>query len=177
MARKIKPPQHRADAPGIFIPRGDSSFDQDRYDREIAQLEAEGGSRKDHPIERYYSGATRYDLSAQELLFGQTTTAGSYFRAEDNPEKWILRRLDWDQWHRAMGLIEQGAFGQAQLLAARFGVKGVENSSIRLEGAEAGCLTHADMQRIFDTDATLPTALGFACWKYSRPLDESEKKV
>lgn len=176
MARK-RPPQHRADAPGVFIPRSDSSFDQDRYDRELAQLEAEGGSRKDHPIERYYSGSTRYDLAAQELLFGQVTTAGSYFRPEENPEKWILRRLDWDQWHRVMGLIEQGAFGQAQLLAARFGIKGVENSPIKLEGAEAGLLTHQDMQRIHDADATLATALGFAAWKFSRPLDDVEKKV
>lgn len=176
MARKL-PPQHRADVPGIFIPRSDSSFDRDRYDREVAQLEAEGGSRKDHPVDRYYSGATRYDLQASEVLFGQPTTAGTYFRPELNPERWTLRRLDWDQWHRVMGLIEAGQFGQAQLLAARFGIKSVENSPLKLEGAEAGCLTHQDMQKIHDADAALATALGFACWKYSRPLDDGEKKV
>lgn len=175
MARR-RPPQHRADTPGTFIPRNDSSFDKDRFDKEIAKLDAEGGDKGSHPIERYYSGETRYDLQATEVLFGEGVCAGDYFKKED-PERFTLRRLDWSQWHAVMALIEGGQFGQAQLLAARYGVSGVENSTIKLSGAQAGLLSHEDMQRLFDADPALPSSLGFAVWRYSRPLSDAEKKV
>lgn len=166
MARK-RPPQHRADVPGVFIPRSDSSFDRDRYDREIELMKAEGKDIGQHPVEQYYSGVTRYDLQAG---------AQEYF-TRDEPERCILRRLDWDQWHRVMGALEAGANVQAQLLACRYGVAAVENSTLRLAGAAAGMLTHEDMQQLFDADSALPSALGFAVWRYSRPLTESEKKA
>lgn len=140
-------------------------------------MEAEGQDKAHHPIERYYAGETRYDLQAADLLFGEPVTAGSYFDSSKDPERFTLRRLDWAQWHSVMGLIEQGAFGQAQLLAARYGIAGVENSTIKLTGAGAGMLTHEDMQRLFDADPALPSALGFAVWKYSRPLTDQEKKA
>ena len=175
MARK-RPPQHRADIEGTFILKTDSSFDRDRDDKELAKMEAEGVDIASHPIERYYAGATRYDLQATDLLFGEPVCAGDYFKMDD-PERFILRRLDWDQWHRVMGLIEQGAFTQAQLLATRFGVSEVQNSPLKLSGAAQGMLTHEDMQRLFEADSALPSALGFAVWRYSRPLTDSEKKA
>ena len=176
MARKL-PPQHRSDTPGIYIPRGDSSFDKDRFDREVAQLEAAGEPKSSHPIERYYSGTTRYDLQATEILFGQQVKASDYFRSSDEPERWTLRRLSWDQWHRVMALVEGGNLSDAQLLACRYGISEVQNSPIKLEGCLAGMLTHADMQRIHDADAGLALLLGFAVWMYSRPLSDQEKKA
>lgn len=138
---------------------------------------AEGLDKAQHPIERYYAGETRYDLQAAEILFGDAVTAGSYFDSSKEPERFTIRRLDWAQWHAVMGLIEQAQFGQAQLLAARYGIASVENSPIKLSGAQAGMLTHEDMQRLFDADPALPSALGFAVWKYSRPLTDQEKKA
>ncbi|WP_434424616.1 hypothetical protein [Nannocystis pusilla] len=176
MARKL-PPQHRADVPGIYIPRSDSSFDRDRFDRELKQLEEAGEAKSSHPIERYYAGHTRYDLQATDLILGQAVKVADYFRAGDEPEKWILRRLTWDQWHRVMALIEQGQLSEAQLLACRLGIADVQNSPIKLEGTQAGLLTHADMQRIHDADAQLALLLGFAVWMYSKPLTDQEKKV
>lgn len=175
MARK-RPPQHRADIEGIFIPRSDESFDKDRHERELAKLKDEGLDIHQHPIERYYAGKTRYDLDAPDTLFGQTVCARDYFDSSKNPEKWTLRRLDWAQWHKVASLIAADDFDQGQLLAARYGVKSIENSPITLKGAEAGCLTHEDMQKIHDAEIGLLAGLGFAVWKYSEPLRESEKK-
>lgn len=175
MARK-RPPQHRADVPGVFIPKSDSSFDRDRYDREILKMKEEGHDLHLHPIERYFSGETRYDLQATEVLFGESCCASDYFK-KDEPEKFVLRRLDWAQWHAVMALIEQEQFGQAQLLACRYGVAEVQGSPIKLQGAQAGMLSHEDMQRLFDADPTLPSSLGFAVWRYSRPLTDAEKKA
>lgn len=176
MARK-RPPQHRADAPGVLILRTDSSFDADRYDREIQRMRDEGLDLAQHPIERYYAGETRYDLQASDLLFGAPVCAGDYFRAAEGPERWLLRRLDWEQWHRVFALMQAGQIDQAQLLAARYGVAGVEGSPLRLAGTETGMLTHDDMQRIFEADQILPTVLGFAAWRYSRQLTDAEKKA
>lgn len=176
MARSL-PPQHRADIPGVWIARNDSSLDHDRLDRELAEMERQGLDPQAHPINRYYAGATRYDLQAADQLFGQAVTAGAYFDPAKNPERFVLRRLDWDQWYRVYGLIEAGQTAQAQLLAARYGVAEVQNSPIKLTGAAAGLLTHDDMQRLFEADSVLPSVLGFACWKYSRPLTDAEKKA
>lgn len=168
-------PQHRADVPGVWIARSDTAFDQDRFEREVARMQEAGLDPAEHPINRYYAGKTRYDLAALDTLFGEQVSAGAYYKAD--AERFILRRLDWDQWHRVMGLVDQGALVQAQLLAARYGVAAVENSPLRLAGAVAGLLTHDDMQRLFDADAVLPSVLGDACWRYSRPLTDAEKKV
>lgn len=177
MAR-LKPPQHRADIPGHYIPRSDSSFDRDRYDREINSMKEGELDVNQHPIERYYSGETRYDLQAVESFMGGTCCAGDYFKiGNEPPERFFLRRLDWAQWHSVLHLVEAGNFSQAQLLACRYGVAGVENSTIKLPSAASGMLSHEDMQRLFDADPTLPSSLGFAAWRYSRPLMESEKKA
>lgn len=175
MARK-RPPQHRADTPGIFIPRNDSSFDRDRHDKEIARMKEEGLDIHQHPLERYYRGKTRYDLDASDLLFGVETSPRTYFNLE-SPEMWSLRRLDWAQYHKVMSLISSGDIDQGQLLAARFGVSGVENSTLKLKGAEAGLLSNEDMQAIFDADVGLLSSLGYAVWMYSQPLSSAEKKV
>lgn len=176
MARKL-PPQHRADVPGIYIPRSDSSFDRDRYDRELKQLEEAKEPKSSHPVERYYAGLTRYDLQAVDMFLGQAVKVADYFKAGEEPEKWTLRRLTWDQWHRVMALVEAGNLSEAQLLACRLGIADVQGSPIKLEGPPAGLLTHADMQRIHDADAQLPLLLGFAVWMYSKPLTDQEKKV
>jgi hypothetical protein len=176
MARN-RPPQHRADTPGIWIARTDSSFDRDRFDRELLELAAQDLDPATHPVSRYYAGDTRFDLQAADRLFDQAVTAGAYFDASKEPERFILRRLDWEQWHRVMSLVEQGAFTAGQLLAARYGVAEVQNSPLKLTGATAGLLTHEDMQRLFEADPALPSALGLACWRYSRALTDPEKKA
>ena len=176
MARN-RPPQHRADTPGVFIPRSDSSFDRDRVDRELLAMAEQDIATAAHPINRYYAGETRYDLQATDELLGQAVAAAAYFDPGKEPERFILRRLDWEQWHRVLGLLEQGQLGQGQLLAARYGVAEVQNSHIKLAGAAAGMLTHEDMQGLCDADPGLPIALGFACWRYSRPLTDAEKKA
>lgn len=175
MARKI-PPQHRADTPGVFIARNDSSFDADRVARELLLMGEQGIDAALHPVERYYAGATRYDLQAPDMVLGQVVRAADYFR-RDTPEEFVLRRLDWEQWHRVLGLIEGGQFAAAQLLAARLGVAEVRGSPLKLQGAAAGLLTHEDMQRLFEADSSLPSTLGFAVWRHSRPLTDAEKKA
>jgi len=73
--------------------------------------------------------------------------------------------------------MQSADFDQGQLVACRFGVAGVENSSLKLKGMEAGCLTHEDMQALHDADPGLLTALGYAVWMYSKPLTDQEKKA
>lgn len=176
MARK-RPPQHRADTPGIFIPKTDSSFDRDRYDRELAKMKLEGLDINLHPIERYYGGKTRYDLDAVDELFGQPVCARNYFDGSKDPERWTLRRLDWAQWNSCYALIHDKQFIAGQLLACRVGVAGVENSPLKLSGAASGMLSHEDMQGLHEADSGLITSLGWAVWQYSRELSESEKKA
>ena len=171
-----RPPQHRADAPGVFIPRTDESFDRDRYDAEIRKMREAKLPIADHPIERYYSGRTRYDLDASDLLFGQEVTARGYFSREA-PEMFVLRRLGRAEFHRVMHLAEAGQVVEGQLLACRYGVAAVENSTVRLQGAESGLLTHEDMQSLFEAEQTLCSALGFAVFRFGQQLTPAEKKA
>lgn len=171
MARKPRPPQHRADAPGVFIPAEDLSFSRERYEREIERMKEEGLDPDDHPVRRYYRYLTRLDLQADDTLFGQPTRAGDYFGPD--AERWTIRRLSWDQWYEVTSLSPKNA----ALRACRYGIRGVSGLQIQLEGAEAGVLTHADMQRIYELDQALPLVLGDAVIGYSMPLSSAEKKV
>lgn len=176
MARK-RPPQHRADTPGIYIPKSDSSFDVDRFEKEIARMKTDGLDINTHPIEVYYSGRTRYDLDATEVLFGGSVCARDYFDGSKEPERWTLRRLSWDQWHKVAALVTGGNFDEGMLVAARFGITGVENSPLKPKGAEVGLLTYEDCQAIFDADQSLLSSLGYAVWRYSQELTGAEKKA
>ncbi|MCY1055438.1 hypothetical protein [Nannocystis sp. SCPEA4] len=181
MARKL-PPQHRADVAGIYIPANDTSIDKDRFYSELERMKAEGLDPEEHPIRRYYRGLTRFDLQAQDMLFGQPVKAGDYFGPD--AERWVLRRLSWDQWYEVTGLwkisdgtVDPASARQAQLRACRYGIAGVEGTNLKLDGAQAGSLTHGDMQRIFDLDRGLPPILGDAIIAYSLPLSDQEKKA
>lgn len=169
-----RPPQHRVDAPGYFIPATDLSFDKERYEKEIQKMKEEGEDIESHPIRIYYSGKSRWDLEASGNVLGKVVKASEYFGSDC--ERWKLRRLSWDEWYEVTGMI--GDDGQkATLKACRYGVVSVENAGFEIKQDITGMLPPKDMQKIFELDPGLPLSLGNAVVQYSMPLTDSEKKA
>lgn len=153
----LRPPRHRADAPGQFISNHDSAWDFERIEADASLRDTNG------PWFRYYSGATRYDLQASDVR--------QFIREGERPTVFILRRLTLAEYARVTGIDDR----ERLLRAAELGVVGVEN------GGDAGFIADKwrgaeDVQRAFEIDAELPFNLGAAVLNYSRPIDEAEGK-
>jgi len=172
MARR--PPQHAADARGIYIPPDDDAWDHERIQSEIEKLTS---NSDDHPFRRYYSGETRYDLDAPIKVGGVDARITDYIDDAKKPERWELRRLSPRDY---TGLINRwgDASGEGRALAQYdacvIGIGGCENGPT-LRGAKIGRLTDSDMEYIVGTD--LVGQLGTAVIHFSMPLRSDEGKA
>lgn len=146
----LKPPQHRADAPGRFIARQDAAWDMDGI-----------APSADHPLMRYFAGDTRFDLQAVR----------GFLRSDVQPTVFMLRRLTLAEYAAVQDIP---GLHQRFARAAAIGVTGVEN------GAELGFLADRwrpdDVERAFNIDDQLPFEIGMAVVNYSRPISEAEGK-
>jgi hypothetical protein len=173
------PPIHRVDHTPCLILAEDSAWDEERIRREQDEIEAarkdpvkaascEWPTIEDHPIYRYNSGASRFDLRTVE----------QYLKPDSDPVRITLRRLDDDgPWQQVLHLQEQDRHVAARRFAMRHGL--VEIS---------GCATPAQ----FDPDEPLDktaiarvrgivgdrglTTIGAAVINVSREIFDAEKK-
>lgn len=176
---KQLPPQHRADAPIVFVHHDDSAWDMERVRAEQAEIRDTNGDPTQHPVARYLGGYTRYDLDAPGQVLGRPTTAREYIDENKQPTRWTLRRLSWREWYEVQPLFERAAIAKerpraAYATACQMGVVKVEaGPTLEFVG---GRLTNSDMQRLYEIDQELPYDLGAAVYAASLPLSESEGK-
>lgn len=178
-----RPPQHRVDAPIVYIHPSDSAWQTDRVAAEQAAMKARGEEPKMHPVARYQGGWTRYDLDAQFTLEGKVVTARDYLDEAQQPTMWRLHRLNVAQWYEIHPLWEKAASNGEQpyaafVRAAMIGVEKVENGpTLELPG---GRLSPTDMQTLHEigqaSGVDLVFDLGKAVYTASMPLSESEGK-
>jgi hypothetical protein len=177
----LRPPQHRIDAPIVFVHRSDSAWDRDRIEREKADMRKADLDPRDHPVDRYLGGFTRYHLDAQATVGGEVVTVRSYLDDTKQPTFWRLRRLtvhEWyevhPQWERAVRAKESPT--KAYVMAATLGVVKVENGPTL--DLTAGRLTAGDLEKLREIgeaiDDDLIVAIGEAVYQASMPLREDE---
>lgn len=158
----LKPPQHAADADAVVVLREDDAWDFDRIADEKKQLEDPSA----HPVERYWSGETRYDID--------TGGVRGYLKDASKPWLFTLRRLD-SKRMRSLGSMmttdQQGAFREM----CRYALKSTENVPHTFKGAANGRLTEDDLQWLYDA-GDLDVSIGVAAWWHSQPLTDAEKK-
>ena len=185
MALKQRPPQHRVDASIIWVHPRDEAWDTERIRREKDELEAQKKDESDHPIARYLSGETRFDLDARMTFGDKVVTAREYLRPEEAPTLWYLNRLSAKDAYEAEAQFNTEVFGQGNPIPIRTylwcclrGVKKVENGP-DLEGAggKGKLLRDSDLEKLRSLDEQLPVLLGQAVMEASKPLREDEKKV
>src|SRR5689334_11416959 len=127
-----RPPQHRVDAPIMFVHPTDTAWDYPRIKAEQEKMRESGADPLMHPVARYHGGWTRYDLDAQATLFGEVVRPRDYLDESKQPVMWKLRRLTQPQWYEIhprwekAGRNGERAF-EAFKLAAIVGVERVEN--------------------------------------------------
>lgn len=181
---KRRPPQHRVDAPILYVHPSDEAWQRERIEAEQTAMKARGEDPKQHPVARYQGGWTRYDLDAMSTVAGEARTPRDYLDESKQPTMWKLRRLDVAQWYEVHPLWDKAARASekafvAFLRAALVGIEKVENGPT-LE-LTAGRLTATDLQLLHDigqgAEIDLVYDIGQAVYTASMPLSESEGKL
>jgi hypothetical protein len=143
----LRPPQHRADALGRFIHPSDDAWDVERINSEHSDA---------HPVARYLTGKTRFDLQAEGVR--------DYLRTGARPTVFVFRRLTLAEYTR---ILDTGAVHAMWTECARVGLVEVE-----VDG-ESHKMTVDDLYAIHPS---LPHQVGLAIWQYNLPLNEAEGK-
>lgn len=180
-----QPPEHAADATPLFIAEFDDAVDHDRIERETKALD----KGAEHCTLQYYGGHTRYDIDAPLTVGGLTTTMRDYLREGATPTVFELRRVTGRLRQQAMTVLRrdltEGKDGRDRVgmlfELCKHGVasvkEGFSGERWDLNGGQSGrMLTEGDVQKLYEADARLPEALGWAVFNASKPLSESEKK-
>lgn len=156
MALKIKPPQHGADAPGVFVSENDDAWDTDRINGDPAAKKA---------VEDYWFGRTRFDPSVGNVF--------QYLDEGKRPFRVHLRRLSSREVRRIQGVMDTVGRMSAWNEFCRVGVQSVENGP---EGfASRDALTPDELDYLFRA-GNLDHEIGMAVFNYSAPLTDAEKK-
>ena len=140
----LNPPQHAPDDPPTWISPSDTAWDTERIKAEKATLGEEAADQ--HPVEIYYSGATRFSLKAEIVApeqIGGPVKITDYIIGK--PTRFEIRRLDARGSRRMSGLIikEQKtdiATGEWQFVAIKRGVVAVRNPDMELKRDDDGHL-------------------------------------
>jgi hypothetical protein len=172
------PPIHRVDHTPVVILPNDSAWDHDRVKREKAAIMAaiDSGdtstvawpSLEDHPVEKYNTGASRFDLN----------TVLAYLLPDETPARFTLQRLDLPEWIKIEHFHDTGRLADARLFALRFGlaeVDGLDGVKIVIDDAEPLDMATVGRLRSRIGDAGIGT-LGAAVINVSRELLDAEKK-
>lgn len=164
----LRPPTHRADAPIVFIHPHDDAWDHERIDRDLKDA-------VDHPMQLYFGGHTRYDLTAEVI---------SYLKSGARPTKFFLRRLHWDEWLKCKAMWERSVMARdpravdAYVEACRLGLTKIEDGPELHDST--GSVSYRDMQRLQDLSTRnydLVLDIGQAVYQASMPLSAAEKKA
>jgi hypothetical protein len=173
------PPIHRVDhTPCLILPE-DSAWDAERIKREQDEIEAarldpaksascQWPQLEDHPIQRYISGASRFDLRTVE----------QYLKPDSDPVRFTLRRLDDDgPWQQVLHMQEQGRNVAARRFAMRNGLVEVSGLDIPLRIDPEHPLDAAMVNQLRGriTDHGIST-IGAAVINVSREVFDAEKK-
>lgn len=151
----LRPPMHRADAPGRYIHVSDTAWDMDRILKEAEKLK----SLDEHPVMRYLAGLTRYDLDAEGVR--------GYLKPGEMPVVFVLRRLKLQEHTDVLDITAPNA---RMVRAAQLGV-------VRVEGAMlCDKFGREDLEQLHDMNPNLPLDLGIAVMNYGRPPSDVEGK-
>jgi len=178
------PLTHRINHIPVYVPEADPAWDHDRVLKELRWIDGseeppEGvvcpwQEKEDHPVIRYQTGASRYDLS----------TVSEYLDMSKKPTKFVLKRLSMKQFEESNALQERcppGLYGQAEPRRYR-----VKHGLASVEGMEEvwnekpTVLGYSDLQieslreLIGDYEYMY---LGHAIYLAAHPLSPLEKKV
>jgi hypothetical protein len=198
---RLKIPRHRVDKQPEFIPINDDAWDFDKIREEVEELKGEDGeadrdAQMEHAFFLYHRGETRCDLDA---VSAEGRSAREYLLLDAEPEAWLLRRLQMQEWYDVRGaLVSSGDSAKAALMACRLGVVGNRGyTGPKLKGLEKnGALSKSDMQILWELDPgvigktdicgvlwsiagldSLPVQLGNAVINASAPPTLAEKKA
>lgn len=173
----LRPPQHRADAPIVYVHPSDPAWDHDRIKRELADLKKDDKPEHSHPVLRYQHGHTRFDIQAIQDYLGPDAT------------RWYFKRIGAVDWQVTEGLKESEMARGSRPHTAYF--RALNLALVKVDNGpplvgEAGKWEPEDIERIadlsfYDEDENKVVDVlfdvGQAAYVASMPLSKAEKKA
>jgi len=160
MARK-RPPNYGVEQEAVYIPPDDDAWTVD-----VGKIKA------NHPVSRYYEGATRYRLAEVE----------EHLDRSKDPEEYVLGELDVRTRHRVNAMVFSGdsqTRSDGLLLACQRGLAEIrpEKLSETLEAEwRNGALTERALDALDRYDPSIVQAVGLAAVLANLPLRPDEGK-
>lgn len=171
----MNPPQHRAGAKHIYVWDADPAWDLDKIESDRKAIDDAEQGGLEHPVEKYYTGESRYDIDAEYQAPDGPKTARSYLKG--TPTEFELRPLEMREFYEVRGLLALGPSN-----AWKAGLRALEHGLVGGEGPLApkmdanGTIKEESLERLFKRDHNLPIAIGNAVWLLSQPPNDAEKK-
>ena len=164
MALRITPPSYSVDDPPQWIHRSDPAWDLERFKREREQL---GDREAEHPLLVYYSGSTRFSLTAPVTVpepirgDGPATAPPSAWLIGD-PTIFEIKSLGALDWSISMTVIDKMDYE-----LVRRGLVAVQNIDLELTRDRAGLVSPEWLDTVSRADRRLIESLAAAIYRLS----------
>ena len=182
---KLKPPQHRVDGVAVYIAQGDTAWDLDAIlaEREACIAAAVKAKAPDlitdaeraaavarSPVERYYSGKTRFQPGAADWMAdGKPGCARDFLKPGERPAEFGLRRLG----YRAYCAVSAGENIRARLIeSARLGLCSITADGYTWQAIGDALAGDNQLEALHEANPSLLHEIGAAVLNLSRPLDD-----
>jgi len=164
MALRITPPPYSVDDKPQWVHRSDPAWDLERFEREREILGEREGL---HPLLVYYSGATRFSLTAKITVPAEIRGDGPVSAA---PTDWLtgdptifeiksVSALDWS--------IANTTIEKLDYELVRRGLVAVENIDVELTRDRAGLVSAEWLDTVSRADRGIIESLGAAIYRLS----------
>lgn len=175
----LRPPQHRADAPIVFVHPKDPAWKNDEIEKDLKAWKESGQAVSAHPVVRYRAGHTRYDISLVQQYLGE------------QPTKFYFKRIGVVEWQDIEALKESQEFHgskprKAFLTAMVQSLTKIENGPELIGDKNGRGVSLEDVERIgalnfYDEDENEVVDVLYdvarAAYVASMPLSVAEKKA
>lgn len=138
----------------------------------VMTLEERAEVVKNHPIHRYHTGATRFQLDAPDTDHeGKPVTVRDYLTAK--PTEFSIRKLSYQEYHRCLETR-----GNARLLELmRCGLRAIRSDGYAWTPPKGDDYVPEEVvQALHEVEPALFVEIGAAVYALNQPLTESEKK-
>jgi hypothetical protein len=185
-----RPPQHRVDAPIVYIDQDDDAWDKARIEAEIGAaaraqkawldererameageeftLEPPHDAPEGHPVRLYQNGSTRSDLNAPVRWGGEDRLVTEWITGQ--PTRFILRRLRWDAYMECQALHLHSPV-RCYVRACQLGLVDVENMPAVVIDRNRTERSDDEMESLHRQNAVLSVRIGKAALAAAAPL-------
>ncbi len=160
----------------IYIPAEDPAWDDDLVEADKERMKEAGESPEEHPVQVYWMGQSRYDITAKLPVCGEPKSVADYLKSDVAHTEFEILPLKVRDYAMAQDLRESSKSNQGWLFCIEHGLNGVGELPIDTRGDGKRRRVTADGLETLGRMG-LTYELGLAIYLLSAPVSDAEKKL